>query len=97
MKLKTTFLVALIFLFLCGNALALDFGTNITKYDRESTTTDTSSWYGPQEDQEVEPGNQTGQIWDLEGFFLKGSELAIVAGFNLTGGVAGDSHSGSDG
>ena len=35
MKLKTTFLVALIFLFLCGHALALDFGTNITKYDRE--------------------------------------------------------------
>ncbi len=68
-------------------ALALDLGTNITIYDKRSSTT--SGWYGTQEDQEVEPGMLNTQAWDLEGFFLKGNELSLVSGFDFKNGEEG--------
>jgi hypothetical protein len=77
------------FLFLNSNAIAgyLDNYTNITIYDKNSSST--SGWYGPQEDEEVEPGAVTGQNWDLEGFFAYGSTLAMVGGYDFLKGEAG--------
>lgn len=64
---------------------ALDFGHNITIYDNSSTNT--NIWYGQQEDNEVEPGDEEGQKWDLEGFFLKGYTLSVIGGFDFKDGV----------
>jgi hypothetical protein len=41
------------------------------------------------EDQEVEPGNDPFQRWDMEGFFLNGNKLSMVGGFNFKEGVEG--------
>ncbi|MCK4784040.1 MAG: PEP-CTERM sorting domain-containing protein [Desulfobacteraceae bacterium] len=68
------------------SAHALDLGTDITIYDGSSSST--TGWYGQQEDQEVEPGCAQSQAWDLEGFFLKGSELQAVGGFDFKNGVS---------
>jgi hypothetical protein len=68
------------------SANALDLGTDITIYDGSSSST--TGWYGQQEDQEVEPSCVQSQAWDLEGFFLKGSELQAVGGFDFKNGVA---------
>ena len=78
-----------IVLLMIGVAYPLDFGTNITVTDSR-----TSGGYFTQfnlgsigmEDQEVEPGMVTGQSWDLEGFFLKGTVLTLVSGFDLRDG-----------
>jgi hypothetical protein len=66
------------FLFLNATAIAgyLDNYTNITIYDKNSSKS--SGWFGPQEDDEVEPGAVTGQSWDLEGFYAYESVLAII-------------------
>ena len=73
---------SILFLF-SGGAMA----DNITIYDGNSSSE--TGWYGTQEDQEVEPGMQTGQYWDLEGFFLDGSMLSMVGGFNFKTGRDG--------
>jgi hypothetical protein len=74
------------------NGYAFNFtgATNITISDEEAG----NSWYGSGtrtdqgfEDQEVEPGMQQGQQWDLEAFFLNGSQLAMVGGFDFKNGV----------
>jgi hypothetical protein len=67
------------------SAHAITMGTNITIPEGVSSGT---GWYGGQEDNEVEPGNVTSQVWDLEGFYLNGSKLAIVGGYNFILGVA---------
>ena len=66
---------------------ALELGTNITTYDGSSSQQ--SGWYGENEDNEVEPHCVTNQSWDLEGFFLKGSELQVVGGFDFLNGNSG--------
>ena len=63
-------------------AFALELGTNITIYDGSGSGT---GWYGAQEDGEVEPNCVATQAWDLEGFFLKGTTLTMVAGFDFAG------------
>ncbi|RLA99175.1 MAG: hypothetical protein DRG83_13440 [Deltaproteobacteria bacterium] len=91
MKIKLMlFLVLSVFLF-CSSTWALDLGNNITIYDNRSSGT---GWFAgsqanPHEDQEVEPGMQTGQVWDLEGFFLDGTTLAVVGGFDFEDGYGG--------
>jgi hypothetical protein len=71
----------LVFLIFSGNSYATPFGINITAWDKMGTGG---------EDNEVEPGDVPAQMWDLEGFFLKGNALTIVGGFNfLTGGNSG--------
>lgn len=69
---------------------ALDLGQNITIFDKSE---DPSEWHTGvgqgREDQEVEPGSYPGQKWDLEGFFIKGSELSMVGGFNFIKGPDG--------
>ncbi len=69
------------------------FADDITIWDERSTGT---TWYGPQEDQEVEPGMVTGQQWDLEGFFFGANTLTMVAGFNFVSGVPGYSFRSGD-
>jgi hypothetical protein len=68
-------------------AQALDLGYDVTIYDGNS---DGSSWNGMGEDQEVEPGMDAGQDWDLEGFFYDDptSTLSIVSGFDLLNGAS---------
>jgi hypothetical protein len=59
---------------------------NITIPD--GLTSNGNPWYkNTNEDQEVEPGNETGQKWDLEAFFQDGSILTIVGGFDFKDGV----------
>lgn len=72
------------------NAMANSFGVDITIPDNH---TGTGLWYGNHEDQEVEPGMVATQQWDLEGFFLEGTKLSIVSGYDLKNG-AGEFKSG---
>jgi hypothetical protein len=76
------FLLVAIFL-LAGTSFALELGTKITISDNRSNGT---GWYGEQEDQEVEPNMQATQAWDLEGFFLNGTMLTMVGGFDFKDG-----------
>ncbi len=80
--------VALVFgLSAVQNVHALDFGQEITISD-ENVKKD-QVWHGKDEDQEVEPGMQHGQRWDLEGFFLDGDILSIVGGYDFENGQSG--------
>ena len=74
-------------IFFASSALAIPLGTNITISDMVSATN--SSWYTDHEDNEVEPGCQTGQQWDMEAFMLDGYNLSMVGGFNLKGSTGG--------
>lgn len=69
-----------------GSALATPYGTDITIYDGSSNT---ANWHGTAEDQETEPGMVGSQAWDLEGFFLNGSQLSMVGGFDFKNGAPG--------
>lgn len=78
--------LAVVFLLVSGSAWALDFGKNITIDDKNGSS---SSWDVSHEDEEVEPGMETGQKWDLEGFFLDGSLLTMIGGYDFKGGEWG--------
>lgn len=65
---------------MAGNVLALSLGPNITISNRVYTGSD---WFSDREDQEVEPNCQTGQVWDLERFFLNRSTLCKVGGYDF--------------
>lgn len=75
-------------LFAAANASALPSGlTNITVGDGDIAS---GSWYGNYEDQEVEPGMEKHQKWDLEGFYAYGqNHLAMIGGFDFRNGVSG--------
>lgn len=47
---------------------------------------------GEKKDNEVEPGMSEGQKWDLEAFFLSGTTLTMVGGFNFVTGEYGSGH-----
>jgi hypothetical protein len=85
MKTLKLILIVIASLLVCiSNAYANPFGTDITINDDRNRND--NAWYnksGNTDDQEVEPGMQTGQHWDLEGFALNGNKLTAVAGFNL--------------
>jgi hypothetical protein len=93
MKYKIPLYVLLFVFIVTGNGLAtnmgnisgnlLDLGTNITISDTVFTGSD---WYSDREDQEVEPNCLTGQVWDLEGFFLNGSTMFVVGGYDFKDG-----------
>jgi len=68
-------------------------GENITKKDGQY---ENSAWHGPFEDQEVEPPDAKGQIWDLEGFFMNGNDLSLVGGFDFENGKQDPWRSGTD-
>jgi len=86
-KIITTIALALFLTTGMSFADYLDNYDNITIWDGEGSD---SGWYGTQEDNEVRPGAQTGQRWDLEGFFQNGSSLAMVGGFNFQDGEGWD-------
>jgi hypothetical protein len=87
-NLSKVFMAIMLVAFLTtGNALALDLGTNITIADLSGSG---SGWYGAQEDQEVESGTIANQTWDLEAFFLNGSILTMVGGYDFASGIGLD-------
>lgn len=59
------------------NVQALDFGKKITAYDGLGQA---------DEDGEVALNCVNSQEWDLEGMFLKGTELSLVGGFDFANG-----------
>lgn len=78
-----------------GSAFA--FGTEITISDENTPetlaeityygTTNSNTWYSDREDQEVEPGMQIDQGWDLEGFFFdENNSLSMVGGYDFVNG-----------
>ncbi len=69
-----------------GSASAISLGNNITIFDGVDGSGD---WFGYHEDDEVEPGSETGQSWDLEGFFLNGHILTMVGGYDFVNGYSG--------
>jgi len=77
-----------------GIASAIPLGTNITMYDgvsAASTNTNYNDWWNTEkEDNEVEPGCVIGQMWDLEGFFLDGTMLTMVGGYDFLNGEDGN-------
>ena len=85
--LKFVLILAVSVILCIPNVYAYNFGTDITISDARNEGG--SGWHGTQEDNEVEPGMQHGQVWDLERFFLNGNKLSIVAGFDLMGGYGG--------
>lgn len=85
-KLTLCSLLAAPFVLGPGTAFATPFGTEITIYDGKHSGTD---WWGAHEDQETEPGMIGSQDWDLEGFFLNGSSLSLVGGYNFKDGLSG--------
>lgn len=86
-KYITIIIISVLFIGSAYNSYALNFGSNITIYDQNSSTS--NSWYGIQEDNEVEPGCVIDQRWDLEAFLLKGSQLTMVGGFDFKNGYGG--------
>ena len=68
-----------------GGTFGYDFGTDITIWDGRGV----GSPGNPMEDNETEPGMINTQAWDLEGFYLNGTTLTMVGGFDFVGGVSG--------
>ncbi len=97
MRVRTKYLAlcAVGILLFSGTVQALDLGTNITIDDGVNQYR-SDGWYGgtsnqsfAREDNEVEPGCIANQTWDLEGFFLNGSKLAMVGGYDFVNGGYG--------
>jgi hypothetical protein len=89
--------ISVFILFLAAGTSSADYlngYTNVTAYDGYST----SGWYGPQEDQETEPGTATGQKWDLEGVYYNpaNGNVSIVGGWNFKDGAMGYTYAGPD-
>ena len=103
-------LAALIILGWPGTAAAIELGGSLTIPDT-STSIPGGDWFHGAEDHEVEPGNVTGQQWDLEGMFidevygpdpsvpfttmLRKVNLTIVGGFDFLDGEGSHEHSGA--
>jgi len=73
-------LAVLVVFLMTGNVFAYNFGDNITISDKINQGTD---WYSDREDNETEPGTVTQQMWDLEGFFLNGTILSMIGGYDF--------------
>ncbi len=75
-KLLKVFLISILAIFLvAGTSTAKE----ITIFDQRTG----GDWHGAVEDQEVEPAMLHGQEWDLEGFFLDGTYLSMVGGYDF--------------
>jgi len=82
-RLGRILMVAMVASFLMvGSAMGYELGTNITIYDKMGVPTE-------KEDGTVEPGDQWGQEWDLEGFFRNGNILNMVGGYDFVNGGYG--------
>ena len=80
MKLKILLLSFLAVFLMAGSAFAL--GMNITIYDNRGY----SGLAAGGEDNETEPDMINAQDWDLEGFFLEGTTLTMVGGWDFLNG-----------
>jgi len=83
------FLVVVLGVFLFAGSA---FAGNITIYDNRGYT---GSGQGG-EDAETEPGMIATQVWDLEGFFLNGTNLSMVGGWDFINGAAGYTYKSGD-
>lgn len=82
-----TIIVLACLLPLTTSLFAMDFGENITIFDESTSNTYFHSGQNTgYEDQEVEPADQAGQRWDLEGMFLDTYQLTLVGGFDFMNG-----------
>jgi hypothetical protein len=76
-----------------AGVLTLGAQANANMFDTDVTIADNNGsgngWYGSQEDQEVEPGMDEGQKWDLEGTFIDGNILTLVGGYDFANGEDG--------
>jgi len=70
------------FILITNGANALTLGDNITIYDGLGSPTEN-------EDGTTEPRMVNSQAWDLEGFFLNGTLLSMVGGYNFKYGLDG--------
>lgn len=77
-------LAILVIFLMVGNGFALGLGTEITISDNNNDSS--NAWYNGDEDDEVEPDMQINQEWDLEGFFLNGTTLSMVGGYDFVNG-----------
>jgi hypothetical protein len=86
MKKHLVLLTAAAFLFLCIPAAATTYDITINDNNYAST-----EMYPAYENNEVEPGNQIGQKWDLEAMYLDDAskELKLVGGYNFQLGETG--------
>ena len=88
--LSKTVLFAVIALFLVAGTAMANFIEITINDNRQSGT---NSWHAnTDEDQEVEPGMVATQVWDLEGFYLDGNNLAMVGGWDFVNGVLYGGH-----
>jgi hypothetical protein len=75
---------------MAGSAFATNItGTNITISDENYDAG--NGWTGNHEDNEVEPGCVTGQVWDLEAFVLGSDDpttLSLLGGWDFANGMA---------
>jgi len=87
-KLLKIYLFSILMVFwAAGSAFAISLGTNITIPDGVGYGT---GWYSDtHEDEEVEPNCVANQSWDLESFFLDGTTLTMVGGFDFENGYGG--------
>ena len=67
-----------------ADASSIALGNEITIYDGNGGTLS--------ENNETEPGMVNSQAWDLEGFFLRGTSLYMVGGFDFVNGASGSGH-----
>lgn len=79
---KIALILILSVFLITGNAMA--FGLEITMFDGNKGGS-RNWWKYEREDQEVEPGMVDRQQWDMEGFFLDGTLLTMVGGYNFLG------------
>jgi hypothetical protein len=89
---KSLLILAVVTLIVGMTGVAYALPANITIPDKVNSG-GSGWWYGAQEDQEVEPNNRTGQIWDLEAFLFEPytNMFAMVGGFDFANGVASKS------
>lgn len=87
MKLKIqTAIVLLLTFFTISISHSSTLGNNITIQDQNSNN---RNWHRAGEDNEVEPGMEHGQYWDMEAFYLLGNTLSMVGGFDFISGRNG--------
>lgn len=86
---KILILSVLTIFLMAGSAMSIEITIN-DENNREGSSN--SWWDNINEDQEVEPGMVYNQSWDLEGFFLSGTTLSMIGGFDFKDGNTHYSH-----
>ncbi len=85
MRKSLEILIVLFVAVLLSAGSAFAYGTEITIYDENGSQGIGSA----SEDNEAEPGMVQSQGWDLEGFFLDGTNLSMIGGYDFVNGKSG--------